>query len=145
MYRAAPMATVLRMSDVGPFIEDLVKQVHLGVFNARKTGVLAELPDKIAVKAVVIADEGWGALEQLQTQTQSGQSNQGGGETSQEESSQTTDGRTDTTGNTAQSVLGSQAVIGTTRGEGSETSNQTVRQTATTTFNKSQNYSYAAA
>lgn len=73
------MPEVVRITELGSFVQRTLLAINEGVSGARENGIVADLPDEVNFQCVVI--DQWQALDALTTTTGTSETTQGGGST----------------------------------------------------------------
>jgi hypothetical protein len=96
---------MLTMDQVAPFVEQTLKQIYLGCYNARMAGIFADLPDSIEVTATIVTKPQFLAI--VTTSQTASKNREGGGTTEQQTGTETTtsQGQTVATSNRATKTI----------------------------------------
>lgn len=82
------MENVVQIENLAAFLEDTVAEVQRGLFKARQRGLVIEMPEEIDVTVIVIARDGFQALELQSTEQSTQEEIQGGEQVSKEVSAE---------------------------------------------------------
>lgn len=120
---------IVHIDDLGKHVENVCRQVRRGVYAINQSGMTARMPEKIDFDVIVIAQNGFQALEVSKDQVSENNETQGG--STEESQTSKEEGKTVTDDKTVQD--GTRETTGSDVTKGSETQNHQENSTSSET------------